>query len=558
MGDGSVNNAIGWGQGANNAIGWGDIHADSWAGLTDISGAPSVDADAQAFITAASITDATQQSAINQLVVDLKGYGIWTKMKALYPFVGGTASTHKFNLKDPRDLDAAFRLVFSGGITHSSTGITFGGVNGYANTKLNLNSTLILNNSHSSIYSRTNNAAAIVDMGCEVVPNDMRMHLKWTDNNSYYDKYDQSIGRITYAMGSTASTGLFIANRTSNINFNVWRNSNKLTTKTTTNTSSLPSREIFIGADNAAGGAGISSYSNRNYAFASLGDGLSDTEAANFYTAVQAFQTTLGRSIDTQTVSDADAQAFVTNANIQDQVQATAINNLVIGLKADSLWTKMKAIYPFVGGDATSHKFNLKDPQDTNAAFRLIFSGGWTHSSTGATPNGTNSYANTNFRPLTNSLSYTNNHISYYSRAIAAGSTIQFYEMGSGNATGTDNLALFTRRNTDLAGYDSGAFSTNRASFSNTNGRGFYCGTAPSTTAKYFKNGVSQATKSLSASSISDVNVYLGGFNENNSTIYYSNKEVAFASIGTGLSDTEAANFYTRVNNFQIALDRNV
>ncbi len=35
-GDGSANNNIGWGQGANNAIGWGDIHADSWAGLTDI------------------------------------------------------------------------------------------------------------------------------------------------------------------------------------------------------------------------------------------------------------------------------------------------------------------------------------------------------------------------------------------------------------------------------------------------------------------------------------------------------------------------------------------
>jgi hypothetical protein len=37
-GDGAANNAIGWGQGANNAIGWGDIHAKSYAGLTDIVG----------------------------------------------------------------------------------------------------------------------------------------------------------------------------------------------------------------------------------------------------------------------------------------------------------------------------------------------------------------------------------------------------------------------------------------------------------------------------------------------------------------------------------------
>ena len=37
-------------------------------------GIPPVDPDAQAFITAAAITDPTQQAAINTLVVDLKGY----------------------------------------------------------------------------------------------------------------------------------------------------------------------------------------------------------------------------------------------------------------------------------------------------------------------------------------------------------------------------------------------------------------------------------------------------------------------------------------------------
>ena len=60
-----------------------------------------VDADAQAFIAAAGITNLTQASAINTLVNDLKTYGLWTKMKALYPMVGGTAASHKFNLKDP-------------------------------------------------------------------------------------------------------------------------------------------------------------------------------------------------------------------------------------------------------------------------------------------------------------------------------------------------------------------------------------------------------------------------------------------------------------------------
>src|SRR4051794_10744124 len=80
------------------------------------------DTDADAFITATGITNATQQAAIKRLVRDLKGFqngiyytvNVWDSLVAIYPFVGGTASTHKFNLKDARDLDAAYRLTYTG------------------------------------------------------------------------------------------------------------------------------------------------------------------------------------------------------------------------------------------------------------------------------------------------------------------------------------------------------------------------------------------------------------------------------------------------------------
>jgi hypothetical protein len=38
-------------------------------------------------------------------------------------------------------------------------------------------------------------------------------------------------------------------------------------------------------------------YNTTNFAFISLGGALTATDAANFYTAVQAFQTTLGRQV---------------------------------------------------------------------------------------------------------------------------------------------------------------------------------------------------------------------------------------------------------------------
>lgn len=103
---------------------------------------------------------------------------------------------------------------------------------------------------------------------------------------------------------------------------------------------------------------------------------------------------------------DADAQAFITATGISG-TNASAINTLVLDLKAANIWTKMKAIYPIIGGTATAHKFNLKNPLDTDAAFRLSFVGGWTHSSNGALPNGTNAFADTFLQP--NSFYSTNN-----------------------------------------------------------------------------------------------------------------------------------------------------
>ena len=49
-----------------------------------------LDPDAQAFLTATGITDATISGAINTLVLNLKGFNLWSKMYAVYPFVGGT------------------------------------------------------------------------------------------------------------------------------------------------------------------------------------------------------------------------------------------------------------------------------------------------------------------------------------------------------------------------------------------------------------------------------------------------------------------------------------
>lgn len=249
---------------------------------------PALDPDAAAFLTAASITDPTITSAINTLVVDMKTANIWTKMKAIYPFVGGTASTHKWNLKDPQDTNAAFRLVFAGGWTHSSTGAKPNGTNGYANTFLKPATSLTISSAHFSKYNRNNDL-----VGNKIDGTLDHSTLTYMQQN--YTSANGLIGEVGAVASYTATDtrGLFTLTRTATNAQKVFRNSTQIASNTTTITG-IPNRNIYIGARNDGSAVFYNSY---ECAFFSIGDGLTDAEAANLYLAVQNFNTTLSRQV---------------------------------------------------------------------------------------------------------------------------------------------------------------------------------------------------------------------------------------------------------------------
>jgi len=518
--------------------------------LASLTPTPAVDPDAQAFITAAAITNPTQQSAINTLVVDLKGYNIWSKMKALYPFCGGSASSHKFNLKDPRDLDAAFRLVFYGGITHNSNGIQGNGTNGYFDTFITLGTDILKDANASGIYIRTNVSEDNTDYG--VFPPDNQGHqlaARLVSNNLLTRNSSGTINSIS----NTDSRGFFQMTRRNSSNYIVTKNTTKTTVSISSSPSALQNYKSFGLCLNLFGSA--VGYSTKQIAFHYYANtSLSDTELDNLYTAVQAFQTTIGRSIGTQTVSDADAQAFVTNAGIVDQVEANAINNLVIGLKADSLWTKMKAIYPFVGGTSTTHKYNLVNPLDTDAAFRMTFHGGVTHSSNGITF-ATNGYADTKWLPSANS---TTSNVSggAYSRTNL---TADYFLFGSLSLL-FEGLAIAPKISDGRTFFGANNLISDNAGdlfLSDTLGL-FHSNRDSLTVSRLYKNGVSIRTSTPSSSVAPAFSVFLGARNYAGTANLYFNGNLAFAFLGDTLTLTEAANFYTAVQAFQTALNRNV
>jgi hypothetical protein len=254
-----------------------------------------LDPDAAAFLTAIGNTDPTIESAINTLVIDLKSDGLWSKLNVIYPFVGGTATSNKYNLKDPRDLDAAFRLTFNGGITQTN-GFNPNGTNGYAQTYYIPANNTTLNNEHISIYSNTNNPPSTgdnVDIG--TIGNTLEytslLALRGTSG---------IISRFNYepiTASDTTRAGFFVVEKSSANSPKIYKNGT-LQLNGTSGGNGLSSYGVLIGNTTLFGSSPYSAgYSNQNYCFVSMGSGLTATDNTNLYSAVQACQTTLSRQV---------------------------------------------------------------------------------------------------------------------------------------------------------------------------------------------------------------------------------------------------------------------
>lgn len=257
--------------------------------ILPIMGKSNLDPNAQAFITAASITNATQRSAINTLVKDLKAAGIWSKFTAIYPFVGGNATAHSFNLVNT----ALYQITFVGGVTHSANGIQGNGTNGYANTNL-LGNVLPQDNNHLSVYSRTSGTNANYDVGTAVSGTRVLGFRAATGGPPVFiEAYNNNL-TLTTAF-NTVSTGLQLWQRTASNASAYYRGDGGLVSSNIAASNGTCAFNFFIGSVNVSGSP--SGFNNRNYAFASFGQSLTSGELASFYTIVQAYQTTLGRQV---------------------------------------------------------------------------------------------------------------------------------------------------------------------------------------------------------------------------------------------------------------------
>jgi hypothetical protein len=272
-----------------------------FAFVQTISAGGGNDPDAQAFIDATGISG-TNATAINTLVLDLKSYGLWNKLYTFYPFVGGTANTCKYNLVNPADTDAAYRITYrnSGSLTFNSNGVQ--NVAGTSNTGMITNfngvSASIGFSWSAGVYGAVVNPGGL----------DIGVYPGAGSNNQYYlsgnavsanifltDCFSEIDVRIV--VSNATGVGFYQSSRTNNSLVKGYKNGVVIGTNTATTSANIVSWPIALGGSHWQSTGVIQDVSKQQFRTVYFSSALTDTECADMYTIVQAYNTTLGRQV---------------------------------------------------------------------------------------------------------------------------------------------------------------------------------------------------------------------------------------------------------------------
>jgi hypothetical protein len=316
-------------------------------------GGGGIDPNAQAYITAAGITDPTEQAAVNQLVLDLKGTGstpnstdLWTDAAAFYPISPTSLSAAAYNLRDT----TSFNMAYANSPTHASTGVTFNGTTQYGDTGFNPNVETLANGYDITLGTQiANGSITAVGLMSAVVSTSSRTQMLLISGNLYQDIHNTGGGRWVTSTGGTyqgrmiVSAGRIadpaIGGRTN------YLNGTSLGTKVSDSNGTPVNLTLWTGAQN--NGSGGQNFTAMELQFGLIiPKGIDATAVADLDDAIVRYnRTVLAGTLEVETIT------YIEAAGITDRVEVAAVNQLVKDLKGTGsttnntdVWTGLTAI----------------------------------------------------------------------------------------------------------------------------------------------------------------------------------------------------------------------
>jgi hypothetical protein len=246
------------------------------------------DPDAASYFAAAGITNAAERVAANNLIVSLKNNSLWSKFDRLYLFSPTSLAAALYCAKSLTQMTAVNSPTFA------TTGITFNGTTQYLNTTTNVNTYTQYQQDSAScgVYNRsaTPGSGFPVYMGA-----DASLSNAVFRNTGGGTQEFRCNSAIAATFVTATVTGLHCISRESASTIRAFINGSNVVTVGSSTSAARTANPFAIGANIVSGTPGL--FSTIEAAFAYISSTMSVAESATLYTAVQAYQTALGRQV---------------------------------------------------------------------------------------------------------------------------------------------------------------------------------------------------------------------------------------------------------------------
>lgn len=264
------------------------------------SGTTEANAYLSAVVNAGGTVDSSMSAATTTLFTSLISNGLYNKIYRMYPYLGGTASAHAIEGKF-----ATAQINWNGGVTHSASGVTGNGTNGYGNTQVNA-FTVPGNGNPSSfgVYVNLQGSTGnrVYDGGVNDNAGLLSQQFNITARRvtgptdlALFDAGDYGSGNGRVSTTVADANGFTVGTARSASDKELYKNGSSIATQTGAGNLNYANRSIYLFAQNEAGTANW--FNSNRHSFAFIGSGLTDSEVSTLSTIVNDYQTSLGRNV---------------------------------------------------------------------------------------------------------------------------------------------------------------------------------------------------------------------------------------------------------------------
>lgn len=239
--------------------------------------------------TAGYASNDTEKGAYDAFVSAAKTNSYYTKLKAMWLFLGAADSPRLLNA-----ISSSFTGVkWTSGVTFSSAGVAFDGTAGHIKTTFAPSTNMTNNDTAFGCWPITNMTEVKDAMGsADDGTHQMTIIAKDGSGNFTAAHYNPA---TAVSMVNSNSSGFFVSSRTSSTLMTNYRNATSLGTETAANTVTPPAWPFSLGANASSASPDGFNFSANSYKMFFLSSGLSGANVTAFFADLGTLMTALGR-----------------------------------------------------------------------------------------------------------------------------------------------------------------------------------------------------------------------------------------------------------------------